>query len=297
MKPSIATLIVCLAVCCQFVCGNVSAEVPEILLWPNGAPEPTVPADPPEKTEIGKDGIQRRYNVSQPKLFVYLPPEGVKRSGAAMIVVPGGGFTKLADGHEGADAAVWLAKQGIVAFSLAHRTPTDKHPQPNLAPIQDVQKSVIEVRKRANEFGYDGDRIGVFGFSAGGQATIIAATNEAKFETDEKPGAYRPNLLMLLYAYQIYDPAKKGLRSEINLDYGLPPTFIAQMGDDTGSLAQGSALLYLGLIERKIPAELHIYQKGGHGFGMNARPNATGPTDWQGRGLDWLRLQGYIAAD
>ena len=271
------------------------AEVPEILLWPNGVPEPRVPADPPEKTETGKDGIQRRYNVSQPKLFVSLPPEGVTRSGTAMIVVPGGGFTKLADGHEGSDAAIWLAKQGIVAFSLAHRTPTDKHAQPNLAPVQDVQKAVMEVRKRAGEYGYAADKIGVFGFSAGGQASLIAATNHAWFDTQESPEAIRPNLLMLLYAYQIYDPASKGLRKEVNLDYGLPPTFIAQMGDDTGSLAQGSALLYLGLIERNIPAELHIYQKGGHGFGMNARPGVTGPTDWQGRALDWLRLQGYIA--
>lgn len=276
---------------------SLLAEVPEIVLWPEGVPEPQVPADPPERTEIGKDGIQRRYDVSQPKLFVYQPAEEVKRSGAAIIVVPGGGFTKLADGHEGSDAAIWLAKQGIVAFSLAHRTPTDKHPHPNLAPVQDVQKSVIEVRKRAAELGIDPNRIGVFGFSAGGQASIIAATNHAWFTTDAQPESYRPNLLMLLYPYQIYDPATKGLRKEIDLDYGLPPTFIAQMGDDTGSLAQGSALLYLGLIERKVPAELHIYQKGGHGFGMNARPNATGPTDWQGRALDWLRLQGYIAAE
>lgn len=274
---------------------RVQGNPPEITLWPEGVPEPVVEADPPEKTEIGKDGIQRRYNVSQPRLFAYPPPEGVTRSGAAMIVVPGGGFTKLADGHEGADAAVWLSKQGIYAFSLAHRTPTDKHPQPNLAPIQDVQKSILEVRKRSMELGFDPDRIGVFGFSAGGQATIIAATNTAFFPTEASPDAYRPNLLMLLYPYQIYDAVKKGLRSEINLDFGLPPTFIAQMGDDSGSLAQGSALLYLGLIERKIPAELHIYEKGGHGFGMNSRPNATGPTDWQGRAVDWLRQRGYIA--
>lgn len=284
-------LMLWLTVTCQ------SAERAEIVLWSNGVPEPRVPADPAERTEVGKDGIQRRYDVSQPRLFVFEPPEGVKRSGAAMIVVPGGGFTKLADGHEGSDAAEWLSKQGIFAFSLAHRTPTDKHEKPNLAPVQDVQKAVIEVRRRAGEFGISADRIGVLGFSAGGQATIIAASNPPLFEGVDGGESAKPNLLMLLYPYQIYDAKMKRLRSEIRLDADLPSTFIAQMGDDTGSLAQGSALLYLGLIERKVPAEIHIYQKGGHGFGMNGRPGATGPTDWQGRGLDWLKLQGYIAAE
>ncbi|MBI3863661.1 MAG: hypothetical protein HY290_17365 [Planctomycetia bacterium] len=87
----------------------------------------------------------------------------------------------------------------------------------------------------------------------------------------------------------------KSLRAEIQVDAGLPPTFIAQMGDDTGSLAQGSTLLYLDLVNRKIPAEIHIYEKGGHGFGMRARPGAPGPTDWQLRAVDWLKLHGYIA--
>src|SRR5436190_12369161 len=122
-----------------------AANPPEIVLWPQGMPEPVVPADPPEKSERGQDGIVRRTNVSQPRLFVHEPPAGVKRTGAAAIVVPGGGFGRLADEHEGSDAAVWLAKHGIVGFQLAHRVPTNMHPVPNVGPAQDVQKSVIEV--------------------------------------------------------------------------------------------------------------------------------------------------------
>src|SRR5258708_8913133 len=86
------------------------AAPPEIVLWPNGMPEPAVPADPPEKSERGKDGIVRRTNVSQPRLFVYEPPAGVKRTGAAVIVVPGGGFGVLADEHERLEAAPWAAE-------------------------------------------------------------------------------------------------------------------------------------------------------------------------------------------
>ena len=98
----------------------------------------------------------------------------------------------------------------------------------------------------------------------------------------------------MIYPYQIYDTASKSLRADIHVDAGLPPTFIAQMGDDTGSLAQGSTLLYLDLVNRKIPAELHIYE-GGHGFGMRPCPEHR-PTDKPQLRVDWLKLHGYIAA-
>ena len=273
---------------------NAFAE--EVILWPNGLPEPVVPTDPPELVERGKDGISRRSNVSQPRLFVFQPPAGVAKSGAAIIVVPGGGLGRLADEHEGSDACAWLAKQGVVAFQLAHRTPTNMQPEPYLGPSQDVQRAVSLVRTRASDFGIDTAKIGVLGFSAGGHATLIAASNDRLYPEQKEQTSHRPDFLVLLYPYKIYDPATKALQSKIRLDGGLPPTFIAQMGDDTGSVPQGSALLYLELVNRKIPAEIHIYERGGHGFGMRSRPNATGPTDWQTRALDWLRLRGYVAA-
>jgi acetyl esterase/lipase len=281
------------AICCM---ADVSAEErQQIVLWPNGMPEPVVPADPPELVERGKDGISRRSNVSQPRLFVFQPPAGVSKSGAAIIVVPGGGLGRLADEHEGSDACVWLAKQGVVAFQLAHRTPTNMQPEPYLGPSQDVQRAVSVVRSRAAEFGIETAKVGVLGFSAGGHATLIAASNDSLYPQQKEQTSHRPDFLLLLYPYKIYDPATKSLQAKIRLDGGLPPTFIAQMGDDTGSVPQGSALLYLELVNRKIPAEIHIYEKGGHGFGMRSRPNATGPTDWQGRAMDWLRSRGLIS--
>jgi len=283
------------ALICLLAIPAAAADLPELVLFPKGTPEPAVPADPPERVETATDGTARRFNVSRPRLFVYRPVAGVKSSKAGIIVVPGGGFSRLADGHEGSEACEWLARNGVTSFMLAHRTPTHTHPEPSTGPVQDVQKAVIEVRKRAAEFGLDPKLIGVLGFSAGGQVALTGATNEPKFER-AAGDSHRPDFLLTIYPYKIYDPTTKGLRADIHVDAGLPPTFIAQMGDDTGSLAQGSALLYLELLNRKIPAELHIYEKGGHGFGMRARPGATGPTDWSNRALDWLRLRGYAPA-
>lgn len=290
MKPTLALLTLILIV------GSVpGAEPQEIILWPKGMPEPVVPADPPEKVEKSPDGIGRRSNVSQPRLFVYPPPAGVTATGAGIIVVPGGGFGRLADQHEGSDACAWLAKNGIVAFLLVHRTPTNKHPEPNAGPVQDLQKAVMEVRRQAAAFKIEPNKIGVLGFSAGGQVAAIAASNERRFAGDDGSATHKPNVLLLLYPYRIYDSASKALRPDIRPD-GLPPTFLAQMTDDGSSLPQGSTLLYLELVNRKIPAELHIYEKGGHGFGMQVRPGASGTTDWPVRALDWLRLRGYVQA-
>ncbi len=275
---------------------GLAAELPEIVLWPQGMPEPVVPAEPAEIVDQGKDGIQRRTNISRPRLFVHLPPAGQAKSGAGIIVVPGGGFGRLADGHEGSEACEWLAKQGVVAFGLAHRTPTTNHKEPNAGPVQDAQQAVCEVRRRAKEYGIDPQKIGVLGFSAGGQVSVVAATNDLRFPAAAGSPSHKPDFLLLIYPYKIYDPMTKALRAEIRLDAGLPPTFLAQMGDDGASLPQGTALLYLELVNRKIPAEIHVYERGGHGFGMRARPNAPGTADWTHRATEWLQLRGYIAA-
>lgn len=278
----------------MLVCCLGQARAADIVLWPEGAPEPKVPGEPAEVVTKGKDGISRRTNVSSPRLVPYLPGEGVKRTGAAVVVVPGGGFGLLADEHEGSDACKWLAAQGIQAYLLVHRTPTSKHAEPNLGPAQDCQRAVQVLRARSNELGIDSKKIGVLGFSAGGQVAAVACANEslAPVGGDKESVSHRPDFLLAIYAWKIYDPAKKALRADLPVSGKFPPTFIAQMGDDPGSLAQGSALLYLALLENKVPAELHIYEKGGHGFGMNARAGAPGTKDWSARAMEWLRGRG-----
>jgi acetyl esterase/lipase len=271
-----------------------AAEPREIVLWPEGVPEPRVPSEPAESVEKKADGISRRANVSNPRLVVYdLPRSDATKPRAAVLVVPGGGFGILADEHEGSDACRWLNEQGFVSCLVLHRVPTGKLPVPNAAPVQDVQKAVQEVRKRAAELHLDPAKIAVLGFSAGGQATLVAATNPPTFPQADATVSAKPDALLLLYAWKIVGDGNVGLRPDVTIDGSCPPTFIAQCGDDPGSVPQGSANLYLKLVEAKVPAEIHIYEKGGHGFGLKAGNALPGQVDWKARAIDWLRGRGW----
>lgn len=271
-----------------------AAKPQEIVLWPEGVPEPRVPAEPAETVEKKADGIARRSNVSNPRLVVYdIPRADAEKLRSAVLVVPGGGFNMLASEHEGSDACRWLNEQGIVSFLVLHRVPTGKMPVPNAAPVQDIQKAVQEVRRRAAEFQIDPAKIAVLGFSAGGQATLVAATNPPKFPAADPAVSPRPDAVLLLYAWKIVGDGNVGLRPDVTIDGTVPPMFIAQCGDDPGSLPQGSANLYLKLVEAKVPAEIHIYEKGGHGYGLKAGNTLPGQLDWKARAIEWLRGRGW----
>lgn len=271
-----------------------AAEPQEIILWPEGVPEPRVPAEPAEKVEKKADGIARRSNVSNPRLVVYdIPQTEPAKLRSAVLIVPGGGFGILADEHEGSDVCRWLNQHGILAFLVLHRVPTGKMPVPNAAPVQDIQKAVQEVRRRAAEFQLDPAKIAVLGFSAGGQATLVAATNPLRFPAADQAVSARPDAVLLLYAWKIVGDGNQGLRSDVTIDGTAPPMFIAQCGDDPGSVPQGSASLYLELVQAKVPAEIHIYEKGGHGYGLKAGNTLPGQLDWKARAIDWLRGRGW----
>jgi acetyl esterase/lipase len=275
------------------VMGACVADTKEIPLWPEGVPEPRVPAEPAEKVEVGKDGISRRSNVSNPRLVVYdIPhaePTELRRS---VIVIPGGGFGILADEHEGSDICRWFNERGFVAFLLLHRVPTGKFEHPNAGPVLDAQKAVHEVRRRAGDYLLDPKKIALLGFSAGGQTALVAATNPPRFDPAAAAGSARPDAVVLIYPWKVGGPDGKGVRSDVTIDTGTPPIFIAQASNDPASLPQSAAALYLALLEAKVPAELHIYEAGGHGFGMQKRENAAGTSDWPNRALDWLRGRG-----
>ena len=275
-------------------CTIVSAAEPrEISLWPEGVPEPRVPAEPAEKVEIGKDGISRRSNVSNPRLVVYdIPRADPARLRSAVIVIPGGGFGILADEHEGSDICRWFNERGYVAFLLLHRVPTKSLEPANAGPVLDAQKAVHEVRRRAGEYQLDPQKIALLGFSAGGQTAVVAAANPPRFDPAATAGSARPDAVVLIYPWKVGGPDGKGVRSDVTIEAGTPPMFIAQASNDPASLPQSAAALYLALLEAKVPAELHIYEAGGHGFGMQKRENAAGTSDWPNRALDWLRGHG-----
>lgn len=265
-------------------------------LWGESVPEPRIAGEGPETTLPERPGsaiITRVTNIRSPYLVVF-PAASDKGRGAGVIVVPGGGYRYLTADLEGSEACEWLAAQGVTAFLLKHRAPTNEHAEPNLAVAQDTQRAVQLVRSRAAEWNLKADRIGVLGFSAGGQAALKAATNSPLWK-DSVPATdadIRPDFLLLVYPWGLYDAKAKALRPDLPISAKTPPTFIAQAGDDKASLPQGSALAYLKLLESGVPAELHIYETGGHGFGLRASKSPA-TTDWTLRAADWLRTRGF----
>jgi len=269
-------------------------------LWEGKAPgEFTAPGPetltPPKPTDALP--IARLTNVTEPRLDLYVPSPG-KGNGAAVVIVPGGGFGILASEHEGSELATWLRDRGFVAAVLQHRCPTNKLPKPWELPAFDTQRAMSLIRQKAADWKVQPDKIGLFGFSAGGQVALIATTNAtqrlspAADATDAV--SCRPDFLMLCYAWKILaEGSTTELKPEIKIDATTPPTFIAQAYDDKGSLAEGSTLAFLALRKASVPAELHIYSTGGHGFGL--RPNATqAPGDWPGRLELWLQTRGLL---
>ena len=262
-------------------------------LWEGKAPgEFTVPGPetvtPPRPTDTLQ--ILRITNVADPRLEIYEPAPGAK-NGHAVVIVPGGGFGILASGHEGADLAVWFRERGFVAAVLQHRCPTNALPKPWEFPAQDTQRALSLVRSKADEFGVKADRVGLFGFSAGGQVALIATTNADSrlYPAGDTIDATscRPDFLMLCYPWKILaDNSTTELKPEVRIDTKTPPTFIAQANDDKASLAEGSTLAFLALRKAGIPAELHIYATGGHGFGMRG--------EWPGRLELWLKTRGLL---
>ena len=163
-------------------CTIISAAEPrEIALWPEGVPEPRVPAEPAEKS-----------NVSNPRLVVYdIPRAEPAKLRSAVIVIPGGGFKILADEHEGSDICRWFNERGYVAFLLLHRVPTGTFESPNAGPVLDAQKAVHEVRRRAGEYHLDPQKIALLGFSAGGQTALVAAASPPRERLRQASAAWR----------------------------------------------------------------------------------------------------------
>lgn len=293
LRSTPSSLVTCVVLLLASIPVAFAAEPREIVLWPEGVPGARVPAEPAESVEKGKDGISRRSNVSNPRLVVYdIPRADPTHLRSAVIVVPGGGFNILADEHEGTDICRWFNERGMVAFVLLHRVPTAKIDAPNAGPVLDAQKAVHEVRRRAAEFAVDPKKIALLGFSAGGQTALVAAANPPRFQGGDTTVSSRPDAVVLVYPWKVGGEGGKGVRSDVTIDGSTPPMFIAQAANDPASLPQSAAALYLALLEAKVPAEIHIYENGGHGFGMQKRDNAPGTSDWPNRALDWLRGRG-----
>ncbi len=273
-----------------------SPEHPTIAVWPGVAPG--APANPPAEadTTSAKDNLIadrpliRLGNVSVPTLTVYAPKG--ENSGAAVVVFPGGGYRILAIDLEGTEVCDWLTSQGITCVLLKYRVPgTGPYPT-SLAALQDAQRALGLVRLHAAEWKIDPNRIGVLGFSAGGHLAAALSTHFDKRLYDPIDAAdklsCRPDFAVVVYpGYLALADKNFAPNPEINPTEKTPPTFIVQAEDDPVHV-ENATVYFLQLKNAKVPAELHIYAEGGHGYGL--RGTGLPVTGWPQGVESWLRV-------
>ncbi|MDZ7876131.1 MAG: alpha/beta hydrolase [Saprospiraceae bacterium] len=279
-------------------------SITEMPLYENGAVPNAKKAENLEKITL-KDGVFRIADVSIPTLTRFVP---ANPNGKSVIICPGGGYTILASGHEGMDVAKQLTDIGVTAFVLKYRIPNDRIAQDkSLAPLQDAQQAIRVVRKNAEKWGLKANKIGIMGFSAGGH---LAATATTLFAEKADPSvsdtiSVRPDFSILIYPVISFDSliTHKGSRNnliganptaemtrkfsnEAQVTPQTPPVFLVHAGDDGAVPVENSLRFYQACIKNKVPADMHLYAKGEHGFGLN---NKTTEDKWFDRLVSWLK--------
>lgn len=290
-----------------FLCMSVSslnAAEPSLVLnvWPDRPPGDTADL-PPEADTTGPDGRQvagrrviRIGNVSTPTISLFRPaPE--KDTGAAVVVCPGGGHHILAWDLEGTEVAEWLNEIGVTGIVLKYRVPFRNPDRRWEAAVQDAQRAMSLVRSRAEEWKIDPARIGILGFSAGGETAALTALLGGKRQyaaidaVDDVPS--RPDFAALIYSGGLAERDNSRLREHVRVTQESPPMFLVHAFDDNVA-AQNSLLLFLALKEQNVPSELHVYHTGGHGYGLRRTDQPV--TAWPERCEAWLRASGWLTA-
>lgn len=269
---------------------SLAAEAPQTLnVWPGKAPG--------DSSQIAREQWHGKAvtNVTEPTLAIYRPAKE-KDTGVAVIVCPGGGYKQLMMSYEGEDVANWLTTVGVTGIVLKYRVPAPPGVAKYEPALQDAQRSISLVRSKAREWDLKPDKIGILGFSAGGHLVVAACTNFDKraYEPIDAVDqvSCRPDFGVAIYpgGVIVKGSATGELAPEIRITKDTPPIFIAQAGDDPGS--DNSVYLFLALKRAGVPAELHMYTKGGHGFGIKptGKPSAT----WTDRCIEWMKSEGIL---
>ena len=262
------------------------AETPAaLLLWPAGAPGSESRAAEPEKIE-GSNVC----NIHNPSITPFVPTAD-KSTGTAVIICPGGGHSKLCLGHEGYALAEWFRDHGIAAFVLKYRLAREKGSTYTIQnhAMADARRAIRTVRSRAAEWHLKPDRLGILGFSAGGELAAFAAMKSDPGQKDApdpiEQQSSRPDFQALIY------PGTSGL---FNAEKGMPPLFIAAGFHDRQDISEGMATLYLKYKAAQVPAELHLYANAGHGFGYKPDAKPTAASRWPQRLVEWLTDTGLL---
>lgn len=289
LKP-LTSLLMCVTLVLGGVCLQ-AANPPEIKIWPGAVPGEEGFKKPANyKEPDSKDGTLRIGWVSEPTLTLY-PAKGPAARPVTVVVCPGGGYNILAWNKEGVEVAEWLNSIGVSAAVLKYRVPRRDPVVPHTGPLQDVQRALRLVRAKSKEWGLPVEKLGVLGFSAGGHLTVMAATHftETTYPTQDAADALscRPDFVLPIYPAYLGDEKKAGpLSPLVTVTRDTPPVFVAVTDDD---LLRGvnAASFYIELKKAGVLSELHIYTKGGHGYGL--RPSANPVSQWPKRAEEWLR--------
>ncbi|HWE52981.1 MAG TPA: alpha/beta hydrolase [Bryobacteraceae bacterium] len=283
----IRTVISLLCAASSIVAGDYSyTNAPEVHLWKNGAPGSEALASKKEVIDGPHEGqdFTRIWSIHNPSLLVYLPPKE-KATGAAMIIAPGGGHRFLSIDMEGTNVAEWLNGIGVAAFVLKYRLAREEgSPYKVEDAIADGQRAVRTVRARAAEWNVNPAKIGFLGFSAGGEVAAVVSTQFDAGRPDSPDPidhqSSRPDYQVLIYP---------GVRADkIAVSKDTPPTFMLCADNDRGP-STAIPNLYLALKKAGVPAEIHIYASGGHGFGLRRNPKAKVIySTWILRLQDWM---------
>lgn len=291
------------------ICRANAAEAPLVLpIWPAA-----VPADDgtigPERVRAPSEAPTKDAkwitNVTKPTVTVFHPTKD-KNTGTAIVVCPGGGYWNLAWDLEGEEVAAWLNTVGVTAIVLKYRVPRragqpERLPAPG--PLLDTQRAVSLVRTRAAEWGIATNRIGILGFSAGGHLAVATATHfdqrgyEPIDEMDKT--SCRPDFAVAVYPGYFIEQQPAGVETNksvlapyMRIPAATPPIFLVHASDDSVAGAENSVVMYRALKEANVPAELHVYAQGGHGFGV--RKSNLPCSTWTDRCVAWLQNQGML---
>ena len=240
-------------------------------------------------------------NVTRPTISVF-HPDAANRAGVAILICPGGGYWNLAWDKEGEEVAAWLNTLGITGVVLKYRVPRrpgEPERQPAPGALFEAQRAISLVRSRAKEWGIDPERIGIMGFSAGGHLAVMTAISFEKRSyaptDDVDRSSCRPNFAVVAYpGYMLERPGSAVLAEYLRIPKGTGPMFLVHASDDDerGAQPEQSLSLYRALRDAGVPAELHIYDEGGHGFGVRKARRPV--SNWTERCAEWLRHRSIL---
>jgi acetyl esterase/lipase len=272
---------------------------------------PNSKKSPNEEKSEQVDGITIINKISVPQISVFAAPKD-KATGAAVIIFPGGGYWVNAHSHEGTDVARRFNEMGVTAFVVKYRIPDDATMENReIGPLQDAQQAMFIVRSRAGEWNVDPKRVGVMGFSAGGH---LASTLGTHYETPliaNRGVSLRPDFMLLIYPVISFvdsvghmgsreqligkNPSREKIvyySNDQQVNARTPPSFLVHAADDDAVKYTNSVLFYEALLRHNVKAELHLYQAGGHGFGMT---NPVSRGDWMEVAGQWMKANGWLS--